>query len=305
MSDKQEIQTVSVIAFEREESAAAEIATALEGSGREIEQLTYREGVFEAAWDRDAIVAIMATGIVVRKIAPLLAGKWLDPAVLALDGNQSWAIPVVGGHHGGNRLAKELAAAGPLPAITTATEAEGKHSVEARAAALDASIETPDSTVATNLAVLDDTLGPVERIDGPRAVLVGGDVTVLKRSKSAELVLGTGCREGTPAETCKEAWLSALEDAGRELSEVEFVGTGALKADEPGLREAADDLNLGLVTFEKETLSEFAGPSPSKAPALTGWPGIAEASAIAGGREHELLAEKQEFEGAVTVAIGR
>jgi cobalt-precorrin 5A hydrolase len=299
------VGTVAVVAFERDLDAARDLEAALSTTDRTVAVHTYEDGVFEAVWDRDAVVALMASGIVVRKIAPLLSDKWEDPAVVAVDSEFTWAIPLVGGHHGGNTLAEEVTDLGAVPAVTTATETAGKQAVEGRAAVLEASIETPDSTVATNVAVLRDELGPVERLDGPRAVLVSADVTVLRRSGPGELVLGTGCREGTDAETCRSAWLDALDDIGRDVEAVEFVATGAVKADEPGLREAAADLDLGLVAFEKETLEQFEGPSDSKAPELIGWPGIAEASAIAGGREHELMAPKQRFEAAVTVAIGR
>lgn len=299
------VETIAIVAFERDLDVALDLEETLSTGDRTVAVHTYEDGIFERVWERDAVVALMASGIVVRKIAPLLADKWTDPAVVAVDSEFTWAIPLVGGHHGGNRLAEELAALGAVPAVTTATEAAGKQAVEGQAAALGATIETPNSTVATNMAVLRDELGPVERLDGPRAVLVSEDVTVLRRSGSGELVLGTGCREGTDAETCRSAWLDALAAVGREVEDVEFVATGEVKADEAGLREAAAALDLGLVAFEKETLEQFEGPSDSKAPELIGWPGIAEASAITGGREHELVAPKQRFEEQVTVAIGR
>jgi cobalt-precorrin 5A hydrolase len=300
-----EVESVAVVAFERTESTAERVAETLEASGRTVDSQTYEDGVFEAVWGRDAVVAVMASGIVVRKVAPLLADKWSDPAVVGVDAELSAAVPLLGGHHGANELARELAAAGAVPAITTATEAAGEAAVESRAAALSATVETPDSTVATNLAVLRGQLGPVERLDGPRAVLVDDDVTVLQRSEAAELVLGTGCREGAAAETVEQAWREALAAVDRSLEDVEFVATGTLKAEEPGLRKAASALDLGLVCFERETLDGFSGPSSSKARELTGWPGIAEASAKAGGRQHELLAEKRAVDGQVTVAIGR
>lgn len=300
-----EVESVAVIAFDRDAETAAEIANAFLKDGRTVDHLPYEEGVFESAWNRDVIVALMAGGIVVRKIAPLLDGKWSDPGVVAVDADLTWAIPLVGGHHGANKLATELSTVGAVPTPTTATEATGKQAVENRADSLDASIETPDSTVATNLAILRDELGPVEWLDGPRAVLVTEDVTVLRRSEAAELVLGTGCRADTDAETCQNAWEAALERIDRSIADVEFVATGTLKADEPGLREAAAALDLGLVTFERKTLERFDGPSDSMAPELTGWPGIAEASALAGGRNHELVAEKRQFAEEVTVAIGR
>ena len=305
MTGESDVETVAVVTFERDADVGREIASTLDSPGRRVDVVAYEEGAFEPAWDRDAIVAVMASGIVVRKIAPLLADKWTDPAVVAVDADRTWAVPLVGGHHGANRIAAELAAVGAVPTVTTATEAAGKQAVEARADALGASVETPDSTVATNLAVLRDELGPVERLEGPRAVLVDEDVTVLRQSEDAALVLGTGCRSGTDAETCLEAWEETLAAANRSMADVQFVATGALKADEPGLREAAEALDVGLVAFEKATLEQFEGPSESTARELTGWPGVAEASAIAGGREHELVTRKRQFDGQVTVAIGR
>ncbi|WP_136687758.1 cobalt-precorrin 5A hydrolase [Halorhabdus amylolytica] len=305
MSSEARVDSVAVISFERGRSTAEQIAEALDTDCRTVEIYPYGDGVFERVWDYDGIVALMASGIVVRRIAPLLDGKWTDPAVVAVDAERTWAIPLVGGHHGANRLAREIGSAGPVPAVTTATDAAGKQGVEARAAALGATIETPDSTVATNLAVRDGDLGPVERLDGPRAVLVDGDVTVLRRTDAGEIVIGTGCRSGTDAGTCRQAWLDALEATDRDRSDVEFVATGTLKSDEPGLREAAASLDLGVVAFERETLERFEGPSDSRARELLDWPGIAEASAIAGGRNHELLAEKRTVEDSVTVAVGR
>lgn len=45
--------------------------------------------------------------------------------------------------------------------MTTASEAAGKQGVESKAKALDIHVVNGDSTVATNLAVLNDDLGPV------------------------------------------------------------------------------------------------------------------------------------------------
>ena len=301
-----EVESVAVIGFERNEEMADRIVAALQDRYERVDSLLYHGEVFESGFpDFDAVVAVMATGIATRKIAPLLEGKWDDPAVVVVDTGANWAIPLVGGHHGANRLARELASIGCEPVLTTATEVAGKRSVETRAEALDATILNPESTVATNLAVLQDDLGPVARLDGPQAVLVPEDVTVLERRTAEGIVLGTGCRSGVEPDQCIRAWKRALESVGHERSDVEFVATGALKAAESGLFEAAGELDLGVVLFDRETLQEFEGPTPSKAPAVVGWPGIAESSAIAGGQEHELLLEKQSFDGAVTVAVGR
>ncbi|MEF8757108.1 MAG: cobalamin biosynthesis protein, partial [Halobacteriales archaeon] len=175
----------------------------------------------------------------------------------------------------------------------------------------DATVATTGSTVATNLAILKDDLGPVERLEGPRAVLVDEHVTVLRRRESDDdgagdrLVLGTGCVSGAAPEQFLTAWGRALDALGRDFEDVQFVATGTLKADEDGLHEAADRHDLAVVTFDGETLREFEGPSSSRAADLIDWPGIAESSAIAGGREHDLILEKRTFDDAVTVAVGR
>jgi cobalt-precorrin 5A hydrolase len=189
--------------------------------------------------------------------------------------------------------------------MTTASEAAGKQGVEARAKAMDAHVVNGDSTVQTNLAVLDDDLGPVARLDGPRAVLVGDDVTVLKRNLDDGIVIGTGSVSGASAEAFLAAWDEALAKTEYDFADVEFVATGTRKGDEEGLLAAAQERDLGLVTFEKETLLDHEGPSPSKSKELIGWPGVSEASAIAGGANQELVLEKLGYENEVTVAIGR
>ena len=78
-------------------------------------------------WDHvDRLVVVGATGIAVRVIAPLLADKRHDPAVVCLDDGGRWAVALAGGHHGANALAREVAAlVGAEPVVTTASESAG------------------------------------------------------------------------------------------------------------------------------------------------------------------------------------
>jgi cobalt-precorrin 5A hydrolase len=240
-----------------------------------------------------------------RKTAPLLDSKWDDPAIVVIDEALTWAIPITGGHHGANQVAHDLSRLGAVPAMTTASEAAGKQGVESKAKALDTHVVNGDSTVATNLAVLNDDLGPVARLDGPRAVLVGDDVTVLKRNGTEGVVLGTGTVSGVKRDQVIAAWEAALDDLGLGFADVDFVATATRKEGEEGLYAAAQEIDAGVVLFEKETLENFEGPTPSRSAELIGWPGIAEAAAIAGGREHDLAREKERFDDAVTVAVGQ
>ncbi len=81
---------------------------------------------FPKDWRRlrgyDVIVARVATGIAVRKIAPLLADKYDCPAVVVLDPELRFAVPLLGGHAGGNEVAVRLSKFGITPVVTTSAE---------------------------------------------------------------------------------------------------------------------------------------------------------------------------------------
>lgn len=85
---------------------------------------TFTAGLFK---NYQAIIFIMACGIVVRAIAPLIKGKDVDPAVVVVDEKGKFAISLLSGHIGGaNKLAKKVAdITGGTPVITTSTDVNG------------------------------------------------------------------------------------------------------------------------------------------------------------------------------------
>jgi cobalt-precorrin 5A hydrolase len=145
----------------------------------------YTADIFSVVFSgRKRIVALMSMGIVVRKIAPLLVDKWMDPAIVVVSPDLRFAVPVLGGHHGANELAKELAGLGIMPVITTATESRGRDSVETIAERTDTEVLNRDSTRQVNAALLHADI-PVHSVQGPAIVLAGPDVSILvKRSAS-------------------------------------------------------------------------------------------------------------------------
>src|SRR5512132_304932 len=67
------------------------------------------------------IVGICSAGILIRALAALLADKRTEPPVVAVAEDGSTAVPLLGGHHGANRLARVIASAtGGVAALTTA-----------------------------------------------------------------------------------------------------------------------------------------------------------------------------------------
>ncbi|MDX6337103.1 MAG: cobalt-precorrin hydrolase / cobalt-factor methyltransferase / precorrin-3B [Streptosporangiaceae bacterium] len=83
------------------------------------------------AWaECDALVCFLATGATIRLIAPLLASKQTDPAVVCVDEASRHAIALIGGHgsrgNGANALATRVAEVlGADPVLSTATDAAG------------------------------------------------------------------------------------------------------------------------------------------------------------------------------------
>ena len=67
------------------------------------------------------IIGVCASGILIRAVASVLSDKREEPPVIAVSEDGSSVVPLLGGYHGANELARELATALQAhPAITTA-----------------------------------------------------------------------------------------------------------------------------------------------------------------------------------------
>lgn len=98
------------------------------GSGSEAVSFQTLGELLQQLWrNYDRLLFIMATGIVVRMIAPYILHKSVDPAVVTMDEKGQFAISLLSGHLGGaNEWAAELAAlTEAVPVITTATDVNG------------------------------------------------------------------------------------------------------------------------------------------------------------------------------------
>ena len=275
-------------------SHAKRIATALGA-----EAVEYTPEVFSAIFrDKKRIVAIMSMGIVVRKIAPLLKDKWTDPAVVVVSPDLKYAIPVLGGHHGANELAKELLTIGIQPVITTATESVGRDSVEAIAQRSGLQIVNRDSTRSVNAAMLDADV-PVHAVQSPGIVIAGPGVSILL--KSGEYTIGVGCRKGVKKEEVINAIQQALSSSGIAEHDVLVYATTVKKLNEIGLTEAITALSGNLIFLDDDTINAQSKKSPSQATRL-GLLGVAEPCALAVSKRKELVMEKNVY-GRVTVAI--
>ncbi len=254
------------------------------------------------------VIGICAAGILIRVLAPHLGDKQAEPPVIAVAEDGSVAVPLLGGHHGANDLARRIAAlTGGTAAITTASDL-------AFGAALD---QPPAGYVLANPADMKDFamalmagegviiegeahwLGKLPR-GGPLRVSVspkrleGGPRHLVYYPKT--LTIGVGCERGTPA-----GELIALADetlARHDLAPASVAGVFSLdlKADEAAVHALANHLGVAARFFSADRLeaeeSRLANPSEAVRREV-GVAGVCEAAALAAaGRDGALLVQK-------------
>lgn len=235
----------------------------------------YVGGVF----DRDALIFVGAAGIAVRAVAPHAASKRSDPAVLCLDEAGQFVIPILSGHIGGaNRLARRLAGAlGATPVITTATDVNGRFSVDAWAAEHGMAITSMPLAKRVSAEILMRDIpfftdaprpervadGLVWAVHGALGVCVSVrdlkpfDETLLLVPRA--LRVGIGCRRGTSAGAIREAVEKVLNDNGLRIDAVREAASIDLKSDEPGLLECCRALGWPIAFYTAEALDAVEG----------------------------------------------
>jgi len=263
----------------------------------------------------DGFVLFLATGAAVRIVAPLLADKNRDPAVVCVDEGGRHAIALVGGHAGGaNALARQV---GVLleaePVVTTATDSTGRVALDALpgfVAAGDVAAVTAAMLEGRSPRVSNEQGWPLPAGladgDAPERVVVTdrrdppapGTVTLHPPS----LVAGVGASTGAPAQAVSDLLEAALGGAGLARASLAEVATLDRKTTEPGLRA----LGLPLRGFSADMLRAVPVPTPSAVVAdAVGTPSVAEAAALlAAGPDAELVVPKQ-ANAVATVAIAR
>ncbi len=102
------------------------------------------------------LICIMAAGIVVRSIAPLIRDKRKDPCVIVLDENGKFVISLLSGHYGGgNELARRVASIiGGQPVITTASDVTGHTSIDLWAKENNLTINDPRKLTAVSAKLI-------------------------------------------------------------------------------------------------------------------------------------------------------
>ncbi|MEU5964652.1 precorrin-3B C(17)-methyltransferase [Micromonospora parva] len=303
MTDQNPPARIGLVAATAAGRRHADILAAAWPHARLVERDTVAEAL-RAAWAGcDAVVAFLATGAVVRIVAPLLDDKRADPAVVVVDEAARHAVALLGGHAGGgNALAEQVAALLDARAvITTATDAvdlpgldtlgwpvHGAVAAVSRAildgepVRLVADADWPLPALPPNVRATDeDTPDDGYRLlVTDRVVPTDGRTAVLR---PPSLVAGVGASRGVPAAEVAELLHRVLAEAGLDPASLRCLASADIKADEEGIRRTADALGVPLVTWPATRLAAVDVPHPSEVVrAAVGTPSVAEAAALLG-----------------------
>ena len=291
----------------------------------------------------EALVFVLATGATIRLVAPLLANKQNDPAVLCVDETGRHVIPLLGGHQAdANGLAQTIAdAIGADPVISTASDVLGFPALDLLGRWEEWHIEvSPETLKAASAAIIAGAVpaifqdagrpGPVAhlpnewpRVDtletlrgwpGPRLAVTdrlidptlareGGPLVVYR---PPSLVLGVGCSTGAPVDEIEALARTTVAEAGLAWASIGSIETIDRRMSEPGIANLIRQTRGYGSGWPPQRLAEVKDlPTPSEEVARhVGTPGVCEPAAILGSNGGTLLVPKRKSAHA-TVAVAR
>ena len=236
-----------------------------------------------------------------RALAPLLDDKRTEPAVVAVAEDGSVAVPLLGGHHGANAIARKIAeATGGIAAITTAGDL--RLGVAFDDAPLGWRIANPELVKPVTAALLagedvelDCEACAADWLHGVRFAANGEWRVLITNRKGATnahtlvvhppvLVLGVGCERGTEPEELETLAISTLDEAGLALESVACIASIDLKADERAVQSLAAHLGVPLRFFSAADLEAEAPRLRTPSEIVfreVGCHGVAEGAALA------------------------
>ncbi len=226
------------------------------------------DDILPSVWKSyNAIIFIVAIGAVVRKIAPLLRDKSIDPAILVINLALDKIVPLLSGHIGGaNELANDLVERIPnaINFISTATDQTNTiafemlakergwriENLKALAKISNRLLNRQEVKVATYKSIFDSIpdrenlkLVDFNSIDLDTVVispLVKSNSLTLKPKVS----IGIGCNKNIGFREIIKAFLDFLEKYNLKLEDIKDINSFEAKSNEVGLLEFAKDTIL-------------------------------------------------------------
>jgi len=296
------------------------------------------DDIMPTAWaEFDAIIFIMATGAVIRKIAPHLKDKATDPAVLIMTLDLKRIIPLLSGHLGGaNELAVEITSKIKecVNFVTTASDQIKVLAFDMFAKKSGFSISHLKSLAVVSNAIINkkqvqvvtypsmiDLLKAFEGYKEENFVFIAPDdlenfrddipsvyITPQKLPNTDlqihpdEITLGLGMNRDTPVSEIANAVKRFCYEHGLDMSQITKFASFSAKSDEVGLLEYAKEMGIDLEFFDEEAINALTQDfSPSQATKFFNIKGVSEPASLLASKNKTLFLSKRIY-GAVTVA---
>lgn len=317
----------------------------LQVEGIPVKRFTALAETFSEEFHRyDGHVLIMAAGIVVRMIAPLIQSKVKDPAVVVVDDRGLHAVSLLSGHIGGaNALTIQIAdCINANPVITTATDVNLAPAIDVLATEKHLFIENPQNIKTVNMSLLKghkiclhdpfkclaglipDSIpwSDAHKKHGSRAADEDADKNQMTRIyiddvqaklppqtlvlRPPTLMAGIGCNRNTAMQEMKELLERVFDQFNLSLYSLTGLASIRLKGDEAGLLALAEDQGLPLKFYDREELNQV---KTIENPSLmvekhVGVKSVCEAAAILAAQNGTLVVPKQTTRN-VTLAVAR
>jgi len=304
-----------------------------------------RDLVAELWPTQTGLIFALATGAVVRLIAPLLANKATDPAVVVVEETGRQVISLCGGHQGrADILTREVAyLLGAEPIITGAAQAANLPGIDvlgrpfgwrrgggnwtglsaaiARHQSIDVVQDSGSRLWQKHLPATHPFIFEAESteeacpkarlwISASQRIFTAEDVPPQAQWHPRVLWIGVGCERGTPRLVIEAGIEQVCQTYHLAVEAIAGVASLDLKADEAGLVELCQEREWPLRCFTAEELRAVEVPNPSATvEQAVQTPSVAEAAAIqaAGGglRVTKQVVRLVGQPGAVTVAIAQ
>ncbi|MCJ7855729.1 cobalt-precorrin 5A hydrolase [Lachnospiraceae bacterium NSJ-143] len=273
----------------------------------------------------DILLFIGAAGIAVRGIAPYIKDKFSDPAVVVLDENETYVIPILSGHIGGANAFAELVSelTGAAAVITTATDINNKFAVDIFAVKNNLKIIQRCMIRRISSAVLSNEKVSVycdKPLNGklPAGIVKSGkgktgfSISVYKNAAEfentlnlvpAKIHIGIGCRKGVSEGAVEEAINNFLDSADVFEEAVCCVSTINIKYGERGIIDCCSKKGWPITYYSADNLSRAKGEFASSdfVKTVTGIDNVCERAAVLSSNGGRLILGKTKYNG-VTLA---
>ena len=296
------------------------------------------DDILPKAWSEyEAIIFLMASGAVVRKIAPYLKDKATDPAILIMTLDLKRIVPLLSGHLGGaNALASELAhkIEGAVNFVTTASDQIEVLAFDMFAKAHNLTIDNLKSLAEVSNAIINrervqvvSYWAMIEKIkafegykeenftfftpdnlqglhnDAPTVYITPQKLpNMALQLHPQEVVLGIGMNRDTSQEEIAKAIDRFSFEHGLKKEQIVKLASFSAKSDEVGLLAYAKEEDIPLEFFDKEAINALTQEfSPSQATKFFSIKGVAEPASLLAS-EHKTLFLSKRIYGGVTIA---